>query len=393
MKRKNLALSFLHLVLFVLILAAGVVGMKHLQGQRQPPLQAERQEQVLSVEVLEVQEAGPAPVILKGYGEIRSRSVLTLPAEVAGRVTATHPDLRLGAVIPKGAVLYRINDQDLLLEKESAQARLKHLKKEWDLAHKEFTRLSALYQQNRVGNLSAVEHSERSVNAISSQIIQMEQAIKQADVQLSRSVIKAPFTGRITELFVEENAYVTPGKSLLTLSDDRDLEIHVPLRSHEAIQWLGIQEQQDGGWFALPSHRISGTVRWTENEAMQTQGSVDRILRLDSSQRSLVLALRLEPPPASQPPLVPGMFCQVHLEGPALQEVVILPRQAVHFQQTVWVVEEGRLHTRPVEVARIQGDQVLVQAGLKAGELVVTTRLENPLEKSLVRISGHEKNP
>lgn len=392
MKLKALALALLQLILCVLILAAGVVGMKYLKGQRTPPLQAERQEQALSVEVIEAR-ASSVPVILTAYGEIISRSVLTLPAEVAGRITEGHPDLRLGAVIPKGAVLYRINDQDLRLEKESVQARLKYLRKELDLARNEFSRLNTLYQQKQVGNLSAVEQSERGVTTLSSQIVQLEQSVKHLDIQLSRCVITAPFTGRITELFVEPNEYVSPGKTLLTLSNDSDLEIHLPLSSQEAIQWLGIQEQHKGGWLALPSRRIPGTITWTENETVQAQGFVDRILRLDSSTRSLVLALRIESSSASSGPFVPGMFCRVSLEGPSLERVFALPRQAVSFEETVFVVEDQRLLTRKVEVARMQNTQALVRAGLKEGELVILTRLENPLENSLVKIRNHEKNP
>ncbi|MCI5179766.1 MAG: HlyD family efflux transporter periplasmic adaptor subunit, partial [Candidatus Electrothrix sp. AW3_4] len=78
----------------------------------------------------------------------------------------------------------------------------------------------------------------QSVNAINSQIIQVQQSIAQAKLQLERCVIRAPFTGRVTELHAEQDEYVTPGKDLLTLTDDSDLEIRVSLDSRDAVDWL-----------------------------------------------------------------------------------------------------------------------------------------------------------
>ncbi|RWX43494.1 hypothetical protein VT99_13822, partial [Candidatus Electrothrix marina] len=69
-----------------------------------------------------------------------------------------------------------------------------------------------------------------------------------------------------------------------------------------------------------------------------------------------------------------------------LENVFALPRAAVSFEQTVYVVEENRLHTRNVEVARIEESTAFIIAGLKEGEQVIITRLENPLENSLVSI-------
>ena len=116
------------------------------------------------------------------------------------------------------------------------------------------------------------------------------------------------------------------------------------------------------------------------------RGVLDRVVRFDPGTRSLVAAVRLQPDPESPSPLVQGMFCRVDLEGRLLDKVIVLPRQAVSFENTVYVVEENRLRTRHVEVARIQNNRALITGGLRQGEQVVTTRLENPPEMALVEI-------
>ena len=68
-------------------------------------------------------------------------------------------------------------------------------------------------------------------------------------------------------------------------------------------------------------------------------------------------------------------------------DAVVLPRQAVSFENTVYAIKENRLHTRPVEVARVQNGKAIVVSGLEEGEQVIVTRLENPPENSLVQIT------
>ncbi|WP_339134712.1 MAG: efflux RND transporter periplasmic adaptor subunit [Candidatus Electrothrix sp. GW3-4] len=385
MQMKKTGVLLVRIVLCLLILASGFIGMKKLKGMKKAPQKVERKEPALPVQVVQVQ-AKTVPVVISGYGEVVSRTEVTLPAEVSGRVIFAHKDLQVGAIIEKDEVLYKINEQDFRLDLKSAQARLKSLVRDLELARKEYARVSNLYSKKKVGTQSTVEKGEQAVNAISNQIIQVKQTIDQVKLQLARCVIRAPFTGRITELFVDQGEYVTAGKNLLTLTDDRDLEVQVPLDSRDAVQWLRFQTKNDGqSWFGLPE-KTACNLTWTEKESVRAQGLLDRVVRFDSQTRSLTVAIRLQPEKSATFPLVQGMFCRVDIEGRALDNVFALPRAAVSFEQTVYVVQEGRLHTRKVEVARIEENMAFITGGLKDWEQVIVTRLENPLEKSLVNI-------
>jgi RND family efflux transporter MFP subunit len=207
-----------------------------------------------------------------------------------------------------------------------------------------------------------------------------------AKLRLERCVIRAPFTGRITERNVEQNEYVTPGRKLLTVVDDADLEVEVSLDSRDGVNWLRFQPRRDGGsWFGLPEE-TGCTVTWTEREDVQGEGRLDRVVRFDPATRTLVVAVRLKPDNTTPFPLVQGMFCRVDIVGRPLDKVFILPRQAVTYEGTVHVVRDSRLHTQRVEVARVQDNKALITGGLQEGETVIITRLENPLENALVRI-------
>jgi RND family efflux transporter MFP subunit len=360
--------------------------MKKMKNMKKPPHKVERKEPALPVEVVRVR-AEKALVIISGYGEVISRTEVILPAEVAGRIIFAHKELQTGALVNKGEVLYKINEQDFRLNLEMAQARLKSLTRDLELARKEYERVSNLYKQKKVGTQSSVEKGEQSINAIRNQIIPVKESIAQVKLQLSRCVIRAPFTGRVTELHAEQDEYVTPGKDLLTLTDDSDLEVQVSLDSRDAVDWLRFKprKQEDHSWFGLPE-KTNCTVTWTENESVRAAGGLDRVVRFDPRTRSLTVAVRFQPDTVSAFPLVQGMFCRVDIDGRSLDRVFLLPRSAVSFEQTVYVAEENRLQTRKVEVARVEGGIAFITKGLEEGEQVIITRLEKPLENSLVDI-------
>ena len=119
------------------------------------------------------------------------------------------------------------------------------------------------------------------------------------------------------------------------------------------------------------------------------------MVKFDQKTRTLTVAVRIDAESAgkSRPeglPLVEGMFCAVKIPGRVLTGVFRLPRQAVSFENTVYVVEEDRLHTVDVEVARLEGNFAFVDRGLQDGALVVTTRLVDPLENTLLEITRRQ---
>ena len=64
--------------------------------------------------------------------------------------------------------------------------------------------------------------------------------------------------------------------------------------------------------------------------------------------------------------------------------MIRLPRWAVSFENMVYVSVNNRLKTLPVEVARTEGEDAFITNGLNAGDIVITTRLIDPLENALL---------
>jgi len=173
----------------------------------------------------------------------------------------------------------------------------------------------------------------------------------------------------------------------------------VPLDSRDARQWLRFRKggsNGETGWFNdLEPARC--TIRWTEGrEGHVWHAQLHRVVKFDQQTRTLTVAIRIEAQQALSEdpealPLVEGMFCAVEIPGRAMQGVIRLPRWAVSFENTVYVSSDSRLKTVSVEVARVQGDEAFVSRGLAPGDVVVVTRLIDPLENSLLELTFLEE--
>ncbi len=377
----------------LLILVVGFGGFRFLKGRKKAPAQAEQVERPLKVEAVSAKFVS-VPVVIEGHGELRSIRRVDIAAEVAGTVVEVHPRLQTGEVIPEGEMLFAIDDRDYRSEYESNKVRLAILTRDRELTQKELTRVQTLFEKNKVGTRAGVEKAEQAANTVADRLAQVRQAMTRATINLERCRVIAPFTCRITTKNIEKGQYVAPGKIVFGLADDSVLELEVPVDSRDAFEWLQFENDASEGaqaWFSR-LQPLQCRVSWTEDPNNQAMGTMDRVSLFDEKTRTVKVVLRIDSKQFGERrgtlPLVAGMFCRVEIPGRSLQQVVELPRWAVSFENSVYVIRDGRLETTPVRVVRVQENKAYISEGLAEGDMVITTRLVNPLERSLVQISN-----
>jgi RND family efflux transporter MFP subunit len=430
----------LRVIVCVLILFIGITGMLALAHLKKPPAEARYEERPIQVEAMEAISVD-IPVMITGYGQVSPLDEVLISSEIPGIILSVHHRLEPGEIIPEGDLLFEINPADyeaalqdakalvdkwnqqiLFLEKKSAldEQRLKNLVRNQKLAHEQYGRLRKLFEQEQVGTRANVDSAEQAYNIARDQADQMAQAVALYPIQIKeaksslnsalaslsiaetnrkRCRVYAPFKGRIKDVSVKQGQYVTPGSPIVTLADDSVLEIQVPVDSRDARQWLKFDNNfshEDIAWFS-GLKPVLCEIRWTEDTSgHKWTGNLHRVVKFDQQTRMIHLAIRVN---ASQSmsirenklPLVEGMFCSVTIPGKVLNNVFVIPRWAVGFDNTLYVSMDNRLKTVPVEVARVQGDTTLVTSGIKKGDIVITTRLVNPLENSLLNITHLKK--
>ena len=386
------------IIICILVLVVGAAGMVMLIRLKKPPAEAVNGERSLRVEAMQIKKAD-IPVFITGYGEVKALTVVPIAPEVSGRIADIHPRLKIGEIIPKGEVLFKIDPKDYLTVLKTNRKRLKILKRSHELAKKEYQRFMVLFKKDNVATLSGLETAEKTMLAAADLENQIIQVLETAENNLERCEVIAPFNARIKSVSLEKGQYVTPGQNVVTLADDSVLEIQVPLDSRDARKWLRFNKDETNRnttWFSN-LEQVPCKIRWTENNNGQTwDGRLHRIIKFDQQTRTLIVAVRfdaetdLKKSPQSLP-LVDGMFCSVKIPGRTLHNVFRLPRQAVSFENTVHIAVKDRLKTVPVNVVRVDGENAYVAGGINTGDMVVTTRLIDPLESALLEITNRSK--
>ena len=428
----------LRIAICVLILVIGWAAMNGLASLKHPPAEAKTEERPIKVETTTAQPRD-YPVVITGFGEAVSLTVVTVAPEISGRVVFTHPTLKAGQRIPVGDVMFRIDPADYEAGLQEARAgvaqwqtsvarlkkqlaidtqRLKTLERSAQLARTEFERVNQLFEVDRVGTRSGVDQAERAYNGALDQADQISRAVSlyplqireaessllsaearlaMAETNLSRCTVKAPFNARIKSVSVETGQYVSPGQNILTLADDTILEFQVSLDSRDARHWLQFETPVNASpstaWFATLKP-VECTIRWTEDKTGTAWiGTLNRVVAFDQQTRTLTVAVRVTATSATSNgyrtlPLVEGMFCSVEIPGRTMRDVYRLPRQAVSFENKAYLVNaDNRLETVGVRVERIEGDYVYVGQGLNPGDTVIVTRIIDPLENALIEFA------
>ncbi|MDH3957279.1 MAG: efflux RND transporter periplasmic adaptor subunit, partial [Desulfobacteraceae bacterium] len=310
------------IIICILVLLVGVAGMVMLIRLKKPPAEAANGERSLRVEAIQIKKEN-FQVVITGHGEVKALTVVPIAPEVSGRIVDIHPRLKIGEIIPKGEVLFKIDPKDYLTILKTNRKRLKILKRSHELAKKEYQRFLVLFKKNNVATLSGLEAAEKKMLAAADQENQIIQVLETAENNLERCEVIAPFNARIKSVSLEKGQYVTPGQNVVTLADDSVLEIQVPIDSRDARKWLRFNKDETNGnttWFSN-LEQVSCKIRWTENNNGQTwDGHLHRIIKFDQQTRTLIVAVRLDTETALKKsprsmPLVEGMFCSVQIAG------------------------------------------------------------------------------
>jgi RND family efflux transporter MFP subunit len=422
--------SVMRLIFPVMVVILGVGGMKFMAAHRKPPAEAAVHENALPVKI-QVAVIADYDSVLEGFGKVSVLHESGVAPEVSGKVVAISSRLKVGEVFEKGEELFQIDSRDYESVLKSGEAQLKRGQRQVErlqaqlelnrgrfktlelmtkLAKQEFDRVSKLYTEDKVGTQAGVEQAERAyaqaqdqfavlknqtdllphqIDEAKAALAATEAELKRMRLNLERCSVKAPFRGRIKRADVYVGDVVSPGRSVLVLADDSQLEISVPLDALSARKLMRF-EKDGGSWFSSPE-KVACDVRWSGGGDYSWTGRVERVEGLKAETRSLYIAVRVagevaRAVPDGVLPLAEGMFCSVKMPGKTIKSVVRLPRIAVSMDSRVYIDNKGRLETRKVNVAWRDRDYAYIDKGITAGERVIVTRLIAPPENSLLNV-------
>ena len=409
------------LVLLVAVVIAVTLVIMRPKAERQLPVQKGRLVEVFPARAEDVQ------MVVESFGTIAPRESLKLVAQVPGQIVVIFQDFKEGNLVKRGTRLIQIDPRTYSLEVErrkvqikQSEAELKRLKQEVinfrsrikiaksdvTLAKNEFLRLKKLIDRKVIAQsqLDKVEQaylaSLERLQALENQLAligpQKEQLIaardmaevmyRQAQLDLERSGIVAPFDGWVLDKSIEVGQHVNVGQQLGSIyrSGKLDIEVYIPAKD---FKWLPAD-------MGAKTPVAADVVFNNADEQQVWHGHVARVkARMDQRTRTLPVVIEVDESATTAGSnagfrLRPGMFVTIKIKGKAVNQAFVLPRYVVYPGDVVYTVEDNRLKIKEIGILRSYKDTVIVNEGIADGDQILKTPLSGAVDGMNVRVKA-----
>jgi RND family efflux transporter MFP subunit len=378
-------LKWIVTLLGVTILLGGAAAASYWIQASEPTAQREAatKRSAALVETVAVERGDFRPSI-RALGQVQPARQVVLSPRVGGPIVEVDARFQPGGIVATGDPLVRLDPADYeqaLVVRESELGQV-----EAALAIEEGQQRAAKIELELLGG--EVDEANRplalrepQIASLRAQLRAAEAAVRQARLDLERTAIRAPFDAQILERFVELGSQVAPGEPLARLVGTEEYWVlaSLPLASIERIEFPG--EHGEGSQVRLRLRSVWAPDEYRVGRVVRFIGEVDDSTRLARVLISVPAPLGADGAPA----LVLGTLVQVEIEARVLEDVVRLDRALLRQGDTVWVLEEGELRIRPVEVEFSDSQYAYVRAGLADGARVVTTNLATVVDGLPIR--------
>ena len=298
-------------------------------------------------------------------GRIRAQQFVEVRARVEGFLEQML--FEEGTSVKKNQILFVINQDQYRAKADKVRAQLKKDQAQAQKAKRDLERIRPLYEQNAASQLdldNAVAAYETAVASVG-----MSQAdLEQAEQELGYTIVRSPISGQISERHVDLGTLVGgSGKSLLATIVKSDT-ILVDF-SMTALDYLKSKERNVtfGQKDSTRSWQPTVTITLPDNTVYEHKGLVD-FAAPQVNPKTGTFSVRAEL-------ALPGQFTKVKVLLDVRENATVVPQKALIIEKGgahIFVMrKDSTVERRFIEVGPEFGNDVVVERGLSAGEMIV----------------------
>ena len=322
--------------------------------------------------VVSVLRAHPSEISLavNTQGTVEARRRINLVAEVAGKVSTVSERFEEGAFFDQGDVLLQLEQADY--EFAIARAQSQVAAAEQRLAEERGRNRQAKREWRELGTVeaNALFLRQPQMKAAEAALKASVADLSAAQLALSRTEIRAPFSGRIESKRADLGQYIAPGVAVAEIYATDIVDVALPLNDSQlAALKLPMNANVALGIPVILSTAFGGREWQWQAQIRRVQAVVDRQSRTVNAIAEVLQPFESEI--SGRPPLTPGMFVRAEIPTPPIPNLVQLPASALRSDNTVLVVGTGeKLVRQPVTVQR-RTEQWAWVSGLTEGSRIV----------------------
>lgn len=323
-------------------------------------------------------------LMVSAQGEARPRTEIDLVPEVAGKVVYVSPNFIDGGIFKQGETLLQIEDSDYKVAVIRAQAgvaqaeqALVREKAEGEIARQDWEELGS-------GDPSALTLRKPQLQQAQATLLAAKAELQQANLQLKRTAVQAPFDGRVITKNSDLGQFVAPGARLGRIFSTDIAEVRLALTDSDLakldLPLAYVADSRDTAPDVKLSAIIAGQNRVWQGKIMRTDSTYDTQTRAMYAIAEVVAPYSAGAAEGNFP-LAPGLFVDAEIAGYQMDDVIVLPRGGLRPQNKIYVVDDqGKASIRDAVVVDTDAQRAVLRSGVETGELVIIS----PLEKSAI---------
>lgn len=378
--------KFLAIAIPILIVVGFVVATSIFITFNKEPKEKKRNFNTLAV-IADYAKVDDVQLQVRTQGEARPQIEIDLVPQVGGKIVYVSPNFIEGGIFKKGETLLRIEDADFkvaVIRAEAGVAQAEQVlvreKAEGDIARQDYEELGRGEPTPLALRLPQQAQARASLQAAQAEL-------DAARLNLSRTSVKAPFSGRVRTKASDIGQFVNPGSRLGRIFSTNVVEVRLPLSDAQLskldLPLAYVADSRETAPKVNLNALVAGKVRQWDGRIMRTDSTYD------TATRALFAIAEVADPygeGASDDgvPLAPGMFVDADISGKSFENVITIPRDGLRPQDEVYIVDNlGKAEIRKVEVLDATPDRAVLTGGVERGELVVLS----PMERSRVEMT------
>ena len=370
------------LSLAVIIVGVGIAGLIIATGPKldpQPPTPNAPMVRAATA----VQETVQLSAIT--HGTVLPRTESELVPEVSGRVIAISPNMVSGGFFRKGDLLLEIDPLDYEVSLEQAKAALASTRSELTIAKKAHERQLDLAKRQSTSQ-SQKDDALNRLRLAHASLREARARLMRAERDLQRTLVIAPYDGRVRNEKVDIGQFVNRGAPIANLYATDLAEVRLPLHDEELayldLPLAGTPFNNREPTVVLRA-QFAGQQHTWEGRVVRTEGE------LDPRTRMINVIAQVEAPyeqTENRPPLAVGLFVEAEIIGHLVNNIFVLPRSALQPNEQIYVVgNDNRLQFRDVTILRSVDENIYITDGIRPGELLCLSPVNNAVPGMLVQ--------
>ncbi|WP_417727831.1 efflux RND transporter periplasmic adaptor subunit [Roseovarius sp.] len=326
------------------------------------------------------QGQGPTPVTVVTLQPQDVTLTSLLPGRVAASAEAevrpqvngiiTERLFEEGADVAEGDPLYQIDMATYEAAVRQAQASVAQAEAQLRAAEREAQRLVELQLRN-VASEQALDEATSTRDAVAAGLELAKAQLNSAEIELSRTTIRARLSGRIGLSLTSQGALVTASQAqpLTVIRNINPVYVDVTQSAADLLRWRRGETARD-----LEGADSTVRLKLADGSDYSETGQL-KAAEPNVNPQTGVVTLRMQ---FDNPDLLllPGMYVQVEVPVEVVEAVFLVPQEGVvrdrRGRPLAWVVNaEGMIEERAINVIQDRGNAWVVDEGLNAGDRIV----------------------